>query len=480
MAPVAVSPLADPQQIQGNILEPFGGAYQAFLFLSFRHNRAGARAWLGGVAERVAGTEDAGAARTGSRLDPAASLLNVGLTATGLVLLHPEVARDLIPFDAFWRGPLGARLDESGRLTTAPALLGDVGVSDPRTWVIGRPDGQSVDAVLTVAAEDEQLLRSAVDAELGAAAAQGLEIIRVGHEEVQWAEALRNEQGRRIEHFGFVDGTSQPGIRGYRDADRTRTGSAVIAAGEFIMGCQGERRPGLAPRPSPTSWMRGGSFQVLRRLRQDVAGWWDRMGELAGGDGTAEDAAARAVGRRLDGTPLMPDANPDDPNDFTYRDDKLGSHTPLYAHIRKMNPRDDEVFRDRSHKLLRRGIPFGPRFERGRPDDRERGIVFNAYMASIEEQFEFLQRRWANDPSFPASTLAKYGRMPNGELRVDGLDPVIGQDADTARQRLTEDVVRSIPKPAFGGFVVTTGAVYAFAPSRPALQQLAGEAPLAD
>jgi hypothetical protein len=129
--------------------------------------------------------------------------------------------------------------------------------------------------------------------------------------------------------------------------------------------------------------------------------------------------------------------------------------------------------------MLRRGIPFGPLFERGKPDERERGIIFNAYMASIEDQYEFLQRRWANDPGFPANTLAKYGRVPQEEQqRIDGLDPVIGDGAEAARLRLAEDVVRKIPKPAFGGFVTTTGAVYAFAPSRPVLHLLAGEAPL--
>jgi hypothetical protein len=59
------SPLADPQQIQGNILRPFGGQCQAFLFLSFRNDRAAARRWLAAAAGRVAGTDDVGAVRDG-------------------------------------------------------------------------------------------------------------------------------------------------------------------------------------------------------------------------------------------------------------------------------------------------------------------------------------------------------------------------------------------------------------------------------
>ena len=472
MATITASPLAEPQQIQGNILRPFAGRRQAFLFLSFRSERAGARTWLGALAGRVAGTEDVGAARHGTHLERAASLLNVGLTATGLVLLHPEAAGDLVAYDAFWRGPLGTRLDDAGRLTTAAALLGDVGRSDPTTWVVGGPGGPPVDALLTVAAEDDQTFTEAVAHEERAAAAAGLEVLRV-----ERGEVLRHGN-RRIEHFGFTDGISQPGNRGFREAGRVRPGSPVIAAGEFVLGCPGERRPqAWTPRPRPAAWLCGGSFQVFRRLRQDVAGWWERMGELAGADSTPEEAAARALGRRLDGTPLAPGARPDEQNDFSYRDDASGAHTPLHAHIRKMNPREDDVFRDRGHKMLRRGIPFGPRFDRDHPDDAERGMLFNAYVAGIEDQFEYVQRRWANDPGFPTSATAKFGRGPGGD-RLDGLDPVLGPDAETARATLPEDVVRRIPPTGFGGFVTTTGAVYAFAPSRPALERLAGDAPL--
>jgi Dyp-type peroxidase family len=474
------SPLADPQQIQGNILRPFGGQCQAFLFLSFRNDRAAARRWLAAAAGRVAGTDDVGAARDGSRIAAGESLLNVGLTATGLVTLHPEVAGDLVGFEAFWKGPLGPRLDDTGRLTTAPALLGDVGDSDPESWLIGGPGRAPVDALLTIAAEDETTLEQRVDQER--AAAHGVAILPLvgakGELPEQWGQILRRPDGQRIEHFGFADGISQPGVLGF--TSDARPGSPLIAAGEFILGCAGERRPQTwTPRPTPAPWMRGGSFQVFRRLRQDVAGWWDRMGRLSDEAGAApEDLAAAALGRRLDGTPLAPAPHGDDNNDFTYRDDEHGAHTPLFAHIRKMNPRHDDVFRDRGHKMLRRGIPFGPPFERDNLGDSERGLIFNAYMASIEDQFEHLQRRWANDPEFPTSTLAKFGLASRTGRGPDGLDPVIGDDAGTARRRLGEKVAGAIPPAAFGGFVTTTGTVYAFAPSLGALRVLSGDRPL--
>ncbi|GID29264.1 Dyp-type peroxidase [Paractinoplanes brasiliensis] len=464
MAIPAASPLADVQQIQGNILRPFGGTHQAFVALSFRNDRPGARRWLTGAAGRVAGTLDV-PPRGEHRLPEGRSLLNVGLTAPGLVLLHPETASHLTGYDAFWNGPLGLRRDDNGRLTTTPALLGDVGPSDPRKWVVGGT-GPSVDALLTIAAGDAETIEQALRRELAAAAAAGLEALHVERCQV------RREDGKRFERFGFADGISQPVVRGFED-DENRPGAPVIAAGEFVLGCDGERRPpAWKARPVAARWMHGGSFQVFRRLNQDAQGWWEHVEELREPGEPAEDAAARLMGRRLDGTPL---AKPGGGNDFSYADDPEGERTPRYAHIRKVNPREDVVFRDRARKMLRRGVPFGPPFDRENPDRADRGIVFNSYLTAIEDQFEFIQRRWANNPGFPASSLAEYGRAAAEPPGVDGLDPVLGDSPGAAAQRLPAAVVDKIPKAAYGGFVTTTGAVYAFAPSLPALRRLAGE-----
>jgi Dyp-type peroxidase family len=365
------------------------------------------------------------------------------------------VASDLLPHEAFWLGPLGNRLDDAGRLTTTPTLLGDVGASHPATWVIGGPGRAPVDALLTLAAEDEATLKRRVLRERQAAADAGLVIL---HE--QQGGVVRNATGQRAEHFGFADGIAQPDVRGVPGGSAD---PAAIAAGEFLLGLAGERRPmALGQRPPAAAWMWGGSFQVFRRLRQDVAGWWDKMEKLSGPGETAETVAARAMGKKLDGTSLAPKGT-----DFA--DDPAGTHTPLYSHVRKMNPRQDEVFRDRSHRILRRGIPYGPVMDRARPDDADRGMLFNAYMASIEDQFEFLQRRWANDPEVASRTLGRFGRKGAG---ADGFDPVIGDDPEVAGRRFGKDAVKGVPRVAFGGFVTTTGSVYAFTPTRAALHLL--------
>ncbi|BBH69204.1 peroxidase [Actinoplanes sp. OR16] len=420
--------------VQGNVLRPFEGSHQAFLVLTFGSRRAGARTWLSGVADRI---------------DKEPGLLSVSLTATGLVTLRPGTADHLVIFEAFWKGPLGNRFDDDGRITSTAALLGDVGPGDPMSWVVGGPRRPPVDALLTVAADDLEELRDRVAQEERAVAEAGLRVAFT-----QYGAVIRNADGKPIEHFGFVEGIANP---------------VDIATGEFVLGLTGERRPlNLPPRPTPAAWMHGGSFHVFRRLRQDVQGWWDKMAELSDDATPPEEVAARAIGRRLDGTPLAGG----DGDDFTFRGDEDGARTPLYAHIRKMNPRRNEIFRDRSRRILRRGIPYGRSPDPDAPDGDDRGMLFNAYMASIEDQFEFLQRCWANDPGFPSSTVAKFDRRTDPGF--DGMDPVIGHSPESARRR-HGDAVRGVPALAFGGFVTTTGSIYAFAPSRPALRHLAGD-----
>jgi Dyp-type peroxidase family len=180
--------------------------------------------------------------------------------------------------------------------------------------------------------------------------------------------------------------------------------------------------------------------------------------------------AAKLVGRWRSGTPLAlaPERDlrsgrkPKDDNDFEFGDDPDGLKTPRFAHIRKVYPRDakppgeEEAER---HRIIRRGIPFGLPFDPARGwgygADAQRGLVFAAFMASIEDQFEFLQATWANSADFPSSE--------------DGADPVIGTDSDVTLRRTDQQEARL----HFARFIITKGALYAFAPSLSTLRLLA-------
>ena len=81
----------------------------------------------------------------------------------------------------------------------------------------------------------------------------------------------------------------------------------MIAAGEFVLG---QPREDGFTQTSP-AWMQDGSFQVFRRLAQDVPGWWAqviaRAQSLPASDGlTADQLAAKLVGRWRSGTPCQP------------------------------------------------------------------------------------------------------------------------------------------------------------------------------
>jgi len=479
--------LRESVEIQGNILAPFNKPHQVFLFLNFRNNQRCARQWLTTLTDkyRIATTKavaehnakfKAWRARGDDTAQPESLWMAVGLTSWGLVTLHPELATDLVVYDAFWRGPLGPASDEHGNWTASPALLGDEELSDPKNWVVGGPDQDPVDALVTIAADDERELDRWAAAVRRHAGLLGLQVIKVrqldgGTSPWQRGDTLLGPQGA-TEHFGFRDGVSQPGVRGFTSAtfrhgrweSEQQPGSPIIATGEFVLGYRGER--GSYPdarRPVPAEWMRKGSFQIFLRLTQDVAGWRDQTDRLGGA--LSEDLAAKAIGRRPDGTALVPGGGGRGGNDFTYADDPRGYHTPRFAHIRKANPRDD-----RTHRLLRRGIPFGPPLENehthAREGNVERGLLLNAFMADIDHQFEFTQRNWASNPwSRPVIP------SPDGSqgAAADGPDPLIGTSTQPCVLRREDDEPVRLD---LRRFVRTTGAVYAFAPSIPALHRL--------
>ena len=116
------------------------------------------------------------------------------------------------------------------------------------------------------------------------------------------------------------------------------------------------------------------------------------------------------MGRWPDGTPLSVSPDGPDPaisgdpariNDFRFADDPDGLRCPVGAHIRRANPRDGAGVggaMTTRHRIMRRGLPYGPRLDPDAGDDGvDRGLVFVCFAADIERQFEFLQRRWLND-----------------------------------------------------------------------------------
>lgn len=483
-------------QIQGNIAG-FNKPFQSYVALRFEPGKR-ARDFIHAVLREI----DSAAAveafnrryrwhrKRGDQL-PSSEWFNLLLSSRGLVALE---APNLDQFPAEFSEGMRARA----------ATIGDVDRSAPDQW--DPLFNEEIHAFAVLAADSEERLthwkeRIAHHAHANHAAVLGAIDGRV-------RDLGGAEQGH--EHFGFKDGVSQPGIAGLTalpEGEEPKPGQVLLPAGEFILGQPRLGEPdapqpgGYDPAPPPPpppfpDWARNGSYAVLRRLRQDVAAFRTFLAENSGVTGGSADLlGAKLVGRYKSGAPLEmtrkeAEEHPGDPtfvpadnperaeeavsDDFGYEpQDGDGHLVPRGAHIRKAFPRDeDPPGRPESerHRLLRRGIPYGPEFTEGEPeygtepppDERDRGLIFLCYQASIAEGFEVVQRRWADNLE---------GDFPRAG---DSKDPIIAQDeSDEPSFEIPPDHAGEAHL-AVKRWVQNTGGEYLFSPSIDGLKVLAG------
>ncbi len=289
-----------------------------------------------------------------------------------------------------------------------------------------------------------------------------------------------------IEHFGYVDGRSQPlMLQELIDRERDSTDGINNWSPIFPL------RQVLVPDPgSPAPGTAFGSFFVFRKLKQDVAGFKaleETLGKDASLGALGELMGATLVGRFEDGTPVTlfksDGANAPVPNNFNYDDDVEGLKCPFHAHIRKTNPRGDVVRTfpgappdaDRRPIMARRGMPFGRRDKVTDPDGLlpgvDVGLMFMSFQANLRDQFEFTQQSWANNPGFVNAGGGSAGFPETGR------DPVIGQKGADASVKLTHRTEWGAPKTptqqiTFEGFVRHMGGEYFFAPAKSTLLSL--------
>ncbi len=398
--------------------------------------------------------------------------------------------------------------------------IGDVSDSAPDGWIEPLRMGDS-HALLILASDAADDLAHEVVYHVRRLAEAGIALVYA-----QEGRVRSDDPGH--EHFGFKDGISQPGIRGVTtpnnpaDPNQGAPGQDLLQPGEFVLGYPtqpGPPPPTPVPSPAPypvpantpatptpvpdavagppsqsgPAWTVDGSYLVFRRLRQDVKGFRDFLTEQGAALGLDPGVfGAKLVGRYASGAPLertkdQPatlDPSQGDPsiadpallddtriNNFEYGQDVGGQLVPRAAHIRKAYPRDQTPPGEattQTHRLLRRGIPFGAPFALGAsstsvhgadvtfPDDR--GLLFLCYQRSIADQFEFVQNAWVNNKDFPQAG--------------DGHDPIIAQRDNPRDFALLDAQNRHVQ--LMRHWVTTTGGDYFFQPSIAALQRLSG------
>ncbi|KAF9476134.1 peroxidase TAP [Pholiota conissans] len=280
------------------------------------------------------------------------------------------------------------------------------------------------------------------------------------------------------EHFGFLDGISNPVVNGFDTV--INPGPKTVDPGVLVTGHPGD--PGQTQR---APWATDGSFLAFRYLFQLVPEFNQFLKKNpVKKDGNnnpltpqqgSELLGARMVGRWKSGAPIDVTPFKDDPalakdpkrnNDFAFAgeiDTQL--RCPFAAHVRKTNPRDDlEVppspipsIPVGPHRIMRRGVQFGPELtdeekHSGRTT-KGRGLLFACYQSSLVNGFQFLQQTWANNANFPP-----FENLPGDP----GLDPLIGQGPRVMSGLDPLDEQQTVSMPTF---IVPRGGEYFFSPS---------------
>ena len=401
----------DLHDIQGNIVygySRFGYPKARYLFCKILDEEKG-RAFVDGLVTLI--TTSAPLNRQQADLPKPDATSNIAFTYAGLRQLGVPDA-SLRTFPAEFRMGMQARA----------AILGDAGVSAPERWDPIWHNGQrdvhvwmSINGINPDSVEKRfHALSKLLDASGG-----GVELLH-GHRGLDDAQNLLPYQSASVlcqtidvdghamdvpspfEHFGYVDGISNPYFKGMglpageilgggkptRQNAKTARGWQALETGEFILGhCDEMKEYPVAPMPRQLS--SNGSFMVYRKLHQNVASFDRYLAEaalqmqklhgMASEKEALETLAAKFAGRWRNGAPLSvyrtwaqaeafgkewddcsmklffnPGAYRPEERDaarrqyvelkkkrlaFNYNDDPEGAVCPRTSHTRRANPR---------------------------------------------------------------------------------------------------------------------------------------------
>ena len=284
---------------------------------------------------------------------------------------------------------------------------------------------------------------------------------------IEKGDGQKNANGDHVEHFGYVDGISQPKFFNEELSELKEQGVDTLRWNPLM-----PLDLVLTRDPLSENLFSYGSYFVFRKLQQHTQAFREAVIKLAGElftNPTSDDmdwAGAMIVGRFKNGVPLtLSNSNKEIDgiavrnetvgkiNDFDYSRDADGSRCPLHAHVRKTNPRIAGNEQEKRHMMARRGISY--KQQTGR--QTEVGLLFMSFQSSIFQQFQHQQEVFAND-------------------HAQGKDPVIGQgDFENSNQRYAPvygNKASLVSAEPFHGFVTLKGGEYFFAPSMQFLRSI--------
>ncbi|MDF5710285.1 MAG: Dyp-type peroxidase [Nostoc sp. S4] len=443
------------KDLQGNILNGHGRDRIVHLFLQFKSGQVNAvKRWIQNFAEKYlksAEQQSDEAREYRTKKISGGIFANLYLSCQGYEYLQIDPWK--IPADQPFR--LGMQNSDIQSFLNDPP---------PTDWEPGFQ--QKPDALLLIADDNSTDLLKAVDeicSELSG-------LSKILHRENGFI--LRNAQKQIVEHFGYVDGVSQPLFL------KRNIASAQANNSDFSK--WDPRAPLsliLVKDPNGKTEDSYGSYLVCRKLEQDVQKFRQEVQNLAKKlDIDKALAGALVVGRFEDGTPVTLSNLPNQGrtstnyfNNFNYDLDTQATRCPFHTHIRKVNPRGDtgrvesspgfnEALKvERKHRIARRSVSFGEQDCTKEPTTGS-GLLFLCFQADIENQFNFIQTRWANPKNFV-------------EVNA-GPDPLIGQPQGTQKwpekwgESKTKEYEFKLP-------VKMKGGEYFFAPSLSFLKNLA-------
>jgi Dyp-type peroxidase family len=170
--------------------------------------------------------------------------------------------------------------------------------------------------------------------------------------------------------------------------------------------------------------LKDGTYMVFQKIEHDLEQWrqlslaqqedWVGRKKITGLlKGTLSDEEDKILGQRLNSPNnwLREEAQKKlrelmktqrDPSKRFYDDMKFKNAVPAWSHIRKANPREELVDKDKGdkngriarHQIFRRGFLFVE-------NEFRSGLLFICFQRNIGEGFEFIKKNWLNNKNFP-------------------------------------------------------------------------------